>query len=318
VSWTERGILGRSIPLRIINFYSHSWKKWFLDKSTQEKIARELVESQTEIERKRVEIRQEEEKLLQEGAEYRQKTAARHVKQNIGNPYSREYVKIIRIAEEYGIKLYEYFLREYPPDWEGRAEAVRARDLHACQECGMRQENETLSVHHMIPINASPPSWTSVEMIKDEKATYYDEGRTSCGDHYLDNLIALCYGCHMRQHPSVMQRWQTRRSDRQPTSFKTNNHQASTEQRKGQVHDEDGRHVIITCGKCDQRMRVLSGRGILTIKCPACSRESRIDSGAESSESEAEQPPPSEKRDLALGEKKVFDGWPPRKLSRQG
>src|SRR3989338_1588534 len=33
VSWTERSILDRSIPLRIINFYSHSWKKWFLDKS---------------------------------------------------------------------------------------------------------------------------------------------------------------------------------------------------------------------------------------------------------------------------------------------
>ena len=66
----------------------------------------------------------------------------------------------------------------YPPEWTDLLkEAIRQRDNYICQECGVHQDElnhgqvKKLDIHHI------------------------DYDKDNCT---LENLIALCRGCHMR------------------------------------------------------------------------------------------------------------------------
>ncbi len=65
----------------------------------------------------------------------------------------------------------------YGPDWAHQARLSRERDAHTCQDCGLRQFNPRLDVHHL----KSRHSFN--------------------GDHLaanaLDNLVTLCKSCHI-------------------------------------------------------------------------------------------------------------------------
>lgn len=52
--------------------------------------------------------------------------------------------------------------------------------------------------------------------------------------------------------------------------------QNTTENKKEEFPKDDTKHIIITCGKCFQKIRVPKGKGIIKIKCPKCSGEYRI------------------------------------------
>ena len=56
---------------------------------------------------------------------------------------------------------------------------VLDRDEHECQNCGATDEEVSLNVHHIVPV---------------EEFDDMDEA------HDLDNLILVCKGCHIRHH----------------------------------------------------------------------------------------------------------------------
>lgn len=65
----------------------------------------------------------------------------------------------------------------YGPNWQSQSRKARERDQHTCQDCGVRQYNPRLDVHHL-------------------------RGRRFFGTDYeaanqLDNLISLCKPCHI-------------------------------------------------------------------------------------------------------------------------
>jgi predicted nucleic acid-binding Zn ribbon protein len=61
--------------------------------------------------------------------------------------------------------------------WQKRAEEARQRDAYQCRRCGKTQDQngERLSVDHLIP-------WRSFD--------------SAAAANHLDNLVALCRGCH--------------------------------------------------------------------------------------------------------------------------
>lgn len=76
--------------------------------------------------------------------------------------------------------LHEYFLYDYPPDWEERKSLVFRRDKFTCKVCGTKDRAQLL-VHHENPV---------------EKG----------GLHFLDNLRTLCRPCHDREYPGLVER----------------------------------------------------------------------------------------------------------------
>jgi len=105
--------------------------------------------------------------------------------------YSR-YQKIINKAQKNGIQLYEYFLGEYPPDWEYRSKIVRERDDNRCRKCGKKG---VLHVHHIDLVKNGGVSvgWGPFRIKRG-------------GNHFLDNLITLCLGCHLKEHPYLLEK----------------------------------------------------------------------------------------------------------------
>jgi hypothetical protein len=71
----------------------------------------------------------------------------------------------------------------YGPGWPKIAAAVRARD-QVCQQCGKTPEanGRALAVHHIVPLRVSR-------------------------DHSMENLIALCDGCHGKILPGEVVRY---------------------------------------------------------------------------------------------------------------
>jgi hypothetical protein len=65
-------------------------------------------------------------------------------------------------------------MSKYPSDWEARRSKVVERD-ERCQNCGDEGVEETLHIHHIVPIAAG-------------------------GSHRLSNLAALCSTCHRATH----------------------------------------------------------------------------------------------------------------------
>jgi hypothetical protein len=83
--------------------------------------------------------------------------------------------RIKAVINDTHILLYEYYLYEYPPDWEMRCKLVKKRDGYACTKCHRTGGSELL-VHHIVPVNRG-------------------------GLHFLWNLVTLCIDCHNEQHP---------------------------------------------------------------------------------------------------------------------
>lgn len=46
--------------------------------------------------------------------------------------------------------------------------------------------------------------------------------------------------------------------------------------RKDDFLKDDAKYLVITCGKCNQKIRVHKGKGIIKIKCPKCTSEYKI------------------------------------------
>lgn len=68
---------------------------------------------------------------------------------------------------------------KYPPDWDQRREAVKARDDYRCLRCDRHVGSvETVHIHHLVPL---------------------DNG----GNNELSNLATLCGKCHALMHPEV-------------------------------------------------------------------------------------------------------------------
>jgi len=84
-------------------------------------------------------------------------------------------VEIIEEVNRGGILLWEYYLYEYPPDWDCRASKVKERDGNRCCDCGA---TSGLHVHHKRAVGIG-------------------------GTHHLANLESLCSDCHLRRHPKV-------------------------------------------------------------------------------------------------------------------
>lgn len=83
---------------------------------------------------------------------------------------------LLRAAEtryERECELYD----SYPPDWDIRRKAVKARDGYCCSSCGwpggVQRKRRELHVHHVISL-------------------------TRGGDNSLNNLTTLCHMCHRR------------------------------------------------------------------------------------------------------------------------
>lgn len=64
----------------------------------------------------------------------------------------------------------------YGPDWASQAKKARERDNHTCQDCGLRQYNPRLDVHHLVPRRAFNGDYQAANV--------------------LDNLVTLCKACH--------------------------------------------------------------------------------------------------------------------------
>lgn len=64
---------------------------------------------------------------------------------------------------------------DYGPNWQKQRDLARARDGYTCQNCGLRETDRQLHVHHKIPFR----NFTSWEQA-----------------NQLDNLITLCPTCH--------------------------------------------------------------------------------------------------------------------------
>jgi len=66
-------------------------------------------------------------------------------------------------------------------EWLKISEIVKTRDNYRCMECNISEETNyklyhcALNVHHVIPFHI-------------------------CRKHKIDNLIALCNGCHLKIH----------------------------------------------------------------------------------------------------------------------
>lgn len=71
---------------------------------------------------------------------------------------------------------------EYGPDWPAIRDAVRARDGHACQVCGLPENGRPHDVHHKAPFRSF--------------ASRQEANR-------LDNLITLCPACHRKAETIV-------------------------------------------------------------------------------------------------------------------
>lgn len=67
----------------------------------------------------------------------------------------------------------------YGSNWPSQAKKARERDDHTCQDCGLRQFNPRLDVHHLIPRR---------EFANDHAAA-----------NQLDNLVSLCKACHIKR-----------------------------------------------------------------------------------------------------------------------
>jgi hypothetical protein len=68
---------------------------------------------------------------------------------------------------------------KYPPDWDQRREAVKARDEYQCLRCGRYiGAVDTVQIHHLTPL---------------------EQG----GSNELSNLATLCGKCHALIHPDV-------------------------------------------------------------------------------------------------------------------
>lgn len=77
----------------------------------------------------------------------------------------------------------------YGSDWTTWRKRCIERDLHTCQKCGKKEfEKYELNVHHIIPI---------------------EEFNSPKEANYIENLLVLCFGCHMSVH----------RPENQPNKF---------------------------------------------------------------------------------------------------
>ncbi len=127
------------------------------------KIQVELEEDQEAID--------EETRRRKEEFDQSNKRVAEQAESEAAQLFSR-YTEIMRHANKKGISLLEYFLSEYPPDWEQRKTKVKERDGYRCQNC---ETAEYLQVHHKTPVGGG-------------------------GTHHLFNLTTLCRSCHYKHH----------------------------------------------------------------------------------------------------------------------
>lgn len=95
---------------------------------------------------------------------------------------SRDNAGVISTDEGVYQERYDEFLgnvemRDYPDDWTDLAAAVRKRDDHICQGCGVDGDDHdgNLSVHHIVPLGCG-------------------------GTNTYRNLITLCSECHGNIH----------------------------------------------------------------------------------------------------------------------
>ncbi len=178
----------------ISSIFPKLWGQWFLDCEVQKKIEIELSQSKKDIElKKQTQINANLEALRDKSSKY--------VERGIEKIYPERYQRIIRKARNEKILLYEYFLGEYPPDWDFRAQEVRRRDGSKCQNCGAH--GVELHVHHKRPVvcfnygsirvRRSPLKWTELQ-------------RRGKGTHSMDNLTTLCRKCHSVKHPHMRAR----------------------------------------------------------------------------------------------------------------
>ncbi len=192
-SKTERAIIQGSFLKKILAFFAPYFYRRLLNNETREIIDSELRESAEEIRR----LEQEREEKTEKENKIK---IEKYVKRKILNKYPGRYRRIIERIKKEDILLYEYYLDEYPPDWEYRAKVVKERDKNTCQKCG---SNIDLCVHHKIPIK-KPDSATLTRYSFSEKRMRRARLRKS--DHFLDNLITLCKNCHLKEHPSILKK----------------------------------------------------------------------------------------------------------------
>jgi len=81
----------------------------------------------------------------------------------------------------------------YGPNWESQKRAVRERDGHCCQACGVRKKDVNLDVHHIIPFK-------TFGYIPDENDHYLQANQ-------LDNLVSLCRQCHAKVERGRLVLW---------------------------------------------------------------------------------------------------------------
>lgn len=127
-------------------------------------IDNELKQSQAEIDRRNRELESNRQQRLEQYAQWK-----------VSHEYPQKYIRFASKIQKFDPPLYEYYLYEYPPDWQERAEAIKKRDRYRCTNCGHTAD---LAVHHKKPVRRG-------------------------GDHFPQNLITLCNQCHLDEHPSL-------------------------------------------------------------------------------------------------------------------
>jgi hypothetical protein len=193
ISKTEENIKQKSILYKILSICSPFSCRRLLHKKTREVIERELAESAGELRRQRLERIEEQKKKAE-------KQISEYVKRKILRKYPLRYRQIIETVKNEGILLYEYYLDEYPPDWEYRAKSIKERDSNSCQNCG---DKTNLCVHHKIPVRRHSNSILTRHSFTEKKL---EDTRLRKGDHFPDNLITLCNLCHLKEHPEIMEK----------------------------------------------------------------------------------------------------------------
>lgn len=127
----------------------------------------ELAQSQADIGRRNKELELARQQRLEQHAQWKAR-----------RKFPKKYITLAAKIQAVRPPLYEYYLYEYPPDWEERAEAIKKRDRYCCTKCGHTAD---LAVHHKKPVRKG-------------------------GDHFHSNLVTLCNRCHLDEHPSLKAR----------------------------------------------------------------------------------------------------------------
>jgi 5-methylcytosine-specific restriction endonuclease McrA len=127
----------------------------------------ELAQSQADIDRRNKELELARQQRLEQYAQWK-----------VRRQFPKKYLTLAAKIQTVSPPLYEYYLYEYPPDWEERAETINKRDCYCCTKCGHTAD---LAVHHKKPVKKG-------------------------GDHPPPNLVTLCNRCHLDEHPSLKAR----------------------------------------------------------------------------------------------------------------